>query len=88
VLLGGLAALALTLACVGIYGVMAYLVTQRNREIGIRVALGAHRSDILSLILGRGAKLTLTGVSIGLVAALPITRLMGALLFGVSPMDR
>ena len=87
VLLGGLAALALTLACVGIYGVMAYLVTQRNREIGIRVALGAHRGDILSLILGRGAKLTLAGVSIGLVAALPITRLMGALLFGVSPMD-
>jgi len=87
VLLGGLAALALTLAGVGIYGVMAYLVTQQNHEIGIRVALGAHSRNILGLILGRGASLTATGVSIGVAAALLVTRLMRSLLFGVSPFD-
>jgi putative ABC transport system permease protein len=86
-LLGGLAALALTLACVGIYGVMAYLATQQNHEIGIRVALGAHSRDILVLILGRGATLTATGLGIGIAAALLVTRLMRSLLFGVSPFD-
>jgi predicted permease len=87
VLLGGLAALAMTLACVGIYGVMAYLVTQQNHEIGIRVALGAHSRNILGLILGHGAKLTATGVSIGVAAALLVTRLMRSLFFGVNPFD-
>ena len=87
VLLGGLSALAITLACVGIYGVMAYLVTQQNHEIGIRVALGAHSRNILGLILGRGARLTATGVSMGIAAALLVTRLMRSLLFGVSPFD-
>jgi len=86
-LLGGLAALATTLACVGIYGVMAYLVTQQNHEIGIRVALGAHSRNILGLILARGATLTATGVGIGVGASLLLTRLMGSLLFGVSPFD-
>jgi putative ABC transport system permease protein len=75
------------LACVGIYSVMAYLVTQRNHEIGIRVALGAHSRNILGLILGRGAKLTMSGAGIGTVGALLVTRLMRSLLFGVSPFD-
>jgi ABC-type antimicrobial peptide transport system permease subunit len=66
---------------------MAYLVTQQNHEIGIRVALGAHSRNILGLILGRGASLTATGVSIGVAAALLVTRLMRSLLFGVSPFD-
>jgi putative ABC transport system permease protein len=87
VLLGGLAALAMTLACVGIYGVMAYVVTQQNHEIGIRVALGAHSRNILALVLGRGAKLTATGVGIGIAAAFLVSRLMRSLLFGVSPFD-
>jgi hypothetical protein len=84
-LLGGLAALAMTLACVGIYGVMAYLVTQQNHEIGIRVALGSHSRNILGLVLGRGAKLTAAGVVVGIAAAVFVTRLMRSLLFGVSP---
>jgi hypothetical protein len=88
ILLGGLAALALTLACVGIYGVMAYLVMQQTREIGIRVALGAQPRDILGLILGRGTRLTLMGVGVGVAAALLTTRLLRSLLFGVSPMDQ
>jgi putative ABC transport system permease protein len=87
ILLGALAALALTLACVGIYGVMAYLVTQQNHEIGIRVALGADSRNILGLVLGRGAKWTATGVGIGIAGALFVTRLMRSLLFGVSPFD-
>jgi ABC-type antimicrobial peptide transport system permease subunit len=87
VLLGGFAVLALTLACVGIYGVMAYLVTQQRHEIGIRLALGAHSRHILGLILGRGAKLTATGVGVGIAAALLVTRLMRSLLFGVTPTD-
>ena len=87
VLLGGFATLALTLACVGIYGVMAYLVGRQNHEIGVRMALGARRADVLRLILGRGAKLTTTGAAIGIIAALLSTRLMRSLLFGVSPFD-
>jgi predicted permease len=87
VLLGGFATLALTLACVGIYGVMAYLVTRQSHEIGIRIALGADSGNILHLILVRGAKLTATGVAIGIAAALLVTRLMRSLLFDVSPFD-
>ena len=87
ILLGFLAALALVLACVGIYGVISYLVGQRTREIGVRVALGAQSNDVLRLILGHGAKMALLGVAIGVVAALALTRLMSRLLFGVSPTD-
>jgi putative ABC transport system permease protein len=87
VLLSGLAVLALTLACVGIYGVMAYMVTQENHEIGVRVALGAEPRNILHLILGRASKLTGIGASIGITAALVVTRFMNTLLFGVSPLD-
>jgi predicted permease len=87
VLLGGLAALALTLACVGIYGVIAFIVTQEHHQIGIRAALGASPESILRLILGRASKLTFLGVSIGSAAALLLTRFMGTLLFGLSAAD-
>ena len=87
ILLGIFAALALLLACVGIYGVISYLVGQRTQEIGIRVALGAQRNDVLRLIIGGGARMALVGVAIGVVAALGLTRLMSNQLFGVSAHD-
>ena len=87
VLLGAFAVLALTLACVGIYGVMAYSVTQQRHEIGIRLALGAHSRNVLGLIMGRGAKLTGMGVAIGIGTSILVARLMSGLLFGVSPID-
>jgi predicted permease len=86
-LLGVFAALALVLACVGIYGVISYLVGQRTHEIGLRMALGAQRSDVLRLIIGHGAKMALIGVAIGTAAALALTRLMADQLFGVSAYD-
>ncbi len=85
--LGIFALLALALASVGIYGVISYLVGQRTQEIGIRVALGANRSDVLRMVLGDGMKMTLIGVVIGLAAAAGLTRLMASLLFGVSATD-
>lgn len=86
-LLGFFGALALCLAAVGIYGVLAYGVSQRSREIGIRMALGANRGDVFRLILGQGFYLALAGLAIGLGLALATTRLMTTLLFGVSPTD-
>jgi putative ABC transport system permease protein len=86
-LIGTFATLALTLAAVGIYGVMAYSVSQRTREIGIRIALGAQRRNVLHLIMGQGAKLALAGVIVGVAGALGLTRLMESLLFGVSARD-
>jgi len=87
ILLGGFAALALLLACVGIYGVMAYLVSQRTQEVGIRMALGARRSDVLLLVFKGGARLAAAGMAIGVVSAIGLTRLMRQLLFDVSPTD-
>jgi len=87
ILLGSFAALALLLACVGIYGVMAYLVLQRTQEVGIRMALGAKRRDVLILVFRRGAWLALIGAATGTASAIGLTRLMRELLFEVSPTD-
>jgi putative ABC transport system permease protein len=86
-LLGVFAALAVLLAAVGLYSVMAYLVSQRMHEMGIRMALGAGRSNLVRLVLGHGSKLIAIGVSIGIVSALALTRLIRTLLFGVSAND-
>jgi predicted permease len=87
ILLGVFAGLALLLSSVGIYGVISYIVGQRTHEIGIRIALGARRSDVLLLVLGRGLKMACIGVVIGLAASLGLTRLMANMLYGVSPTD-
>jgi putative ABC transport system permease protein len=86
-LLSGFALLALVLAAVGIYGLMAFAIVQRTREIGIRLAIGATPRNVLALVVGQGARLGATGVSLGLVGALALTRVMRSLLFDVSPFD-
>ena len=87
VLLGTFAGVALLLASVGIYGVVSYLVGQRTQEIGVRIAMGAQRRQVLCLVLAQGAVMSAIGAAIGLGAALPLTRLMGTLLFAVSTAD-
>ena len=86
-LVGLFAALALTLAAVGIYGVMTYAVARRTHEIGIRIALGAQHGDVMGMILSQGGILVAIGLGAGIVAALGLTRLMTALLYGVTPTD-
>jgi predicted permease len=87
VLLSIFAALALLLSSIGIYGVISYVVGQRTHEIGIRMALGAQRMDVLRLMLGEGMRMALVGVAIGVAVALGLTHLMATMLFGVSATD-
>jgi ABC-type antimicrobial peptide transport system permease subunit len=87
ILLGVFAMLALLLSSIGIYGVISYLVGQRTHEIGVRIALGARRRDVLALILSQGARLTFLGIAIGVAASLGLTRLMSRMLYGVSASD-
>ncbi len=86
-LLAVFASLALVLATIGIYGVISYFVSQRTREIGIRVALGAAPSDILRLVLGQGAVMILIGLALGVAGSLVLTRYLANLLYGVRPVD-
>ncbi len=87
IVLGIFASLAVLLACVGIYGVVAHLVSNRTQEIAIRLALGAQRRDVLRSVLRDGARMAVSGVAIGLGAALALSRLMTSMLFGISPTD-
>jgi ABC-type antimicrobial peptide transport system permease subunit len=81
------AAVALVLGMIGIYGVLAFLVSKRAREMGIRMALGAQRSDVLWLIMKEGAKFSFSGIALGLAGAFMLTRLLAGQLFGVAPLD-
>jgi predicted permease len=87
ILLGVFAGLAMVLASIGIYGVISYVVGQRTREIGIRMALGAERGTVLKMVLLQAGRMVVAGLAAGLVAAIALTRLMSSMLFGVSPMD-
>jgi putative ABC transport system permease protein len=86
-LIAAFAALAIVLAMLGLYALVAYLVAQRTHEIGVRVALGAGRTDVVRLVLGQGSMLTAAGVGIGLAAALPLVRFVRSMLFEVEPLD-
>jgi putative ABC transport system permease protein len=87
VMLAAAGGMALFLGIVGLYGVIAYSVSQRRLEIGIRMALGAGKSDVLKMVISQGIKLALVGVAIGLAGALGLTRFLSGLLYGVKPGD-
>ena len=86
-LLGGFALLALLIAAIGAYSVIAYSVTRRTQELGVRVALGAERRDLLGMILGEGLRMSLMGVIIGIAGAFELTYLLSTFLFEVTPTD-
>jgi putative ABC transport system permease protein len=86
-LLGAFAAVAVLLASVGIYGVISYFVGQRTHEIGVRIALGAQRLNVLGIVVGQGFALTLVGIGCGLAGAMGMTRFLSSLLYGVRPTD-
>jgi putative ABC transport system permease protein len=87
VLLGGFSLASLVLASIGIYGILAYSVTQRTREIGVRVALGAEPGNIVRIVVGSGARLVIAGAVAGMLMALALSGLMKSLLYGVGPRD-
>jgi ABC-type antimicrobial peptide transport system permease subunit len=86
-LLGIFAAVALALAAIGTYGILSYMVTERQREIGIRMALGAGSGQVVRLVLGQGLGMAIVGIGLGVVGALALSRLTTSLLYGVSPAD-
>ena len=88
VMLAGFAAIAALLGAIGIYGVLAYAVIERTREIGIRMALGARRGQVLGAVLGRGVLLAVAGIAVGLAGATAVTRYLESMLYGVTPLDR
>jgi len=87
VLVSAFALVALVLTCAGLYGVMTYIVAQRTREIGVRMALGASRRQVLGMMFGQAGRLTVAGIGAGITGALVLTRSMSSLLFGVSAAD-
>jgi ABC-type antimicrobial peptide transport system permease subunit len=87
ILFAAFAGLALTLGIIGIYGVLSFLVSNRTREIGIRMAMGAQRMDVLRSVMGEGTKLSLTGIAFGMAGALAVMRVLSGELYGVSPAD-